>query len=183
MENVNCLRCRFRHEDNGNCTAVGGFCTAVPAAHCQLLREYLDTGLTPEKIERSKLEIEAGCVKAIARTYGIDINRLRKLAEVDKVLASKEAEYIDRKVLKNDIATSTEPFNTGSVFRAINRQAAADVAPVVHAEWVVCGDGDNVPWMCSHCGKTTAHKYKAIYGKYCPNCGAKMDEGDDNTCL
>lgn len=44
MENVNCLRCRFRHEDNGNCTAVGGFCTAVPAAHCQLLREYLDGG-------------------------------------------------------------------------------------------------------------------------------------------
>ena len=52
-----------------------------------------------------------------------------------------------------------------------------DWKPVVHAEWVVCGDGDNVPWMCSHCGKTTAHKYKVIYGKYCPNCGAKMDGG------
>ena len=50
MGNVNCLRCRFRHEDNGNCTAVGGFCTAVPAAHCPMLREYLDTGLTPEEI-------------------------------------------------------------------------------------------------------------------------------------
>ena len=50
MENVNCLRCRFRHEDNGNCTAVGGFCTAVTAAHCPLLREYLDTGLEPEEI-------------------------------------------------------------------------------------------------------------------------------------
>ena len=52
---------------------------------------------------------------------------------------------------------------------------AADVALVRHGEWVVCGDGDNVPWMCSHCGKTTAHKYKVMYGKYCPNCGAKMD--------
>ena len=50
MGNVNCLRCRFRHEDNGNCTAVGGFCTAVPAAHCPLLRQYLDTGLDPEEI-------------------------------------------------------------------------------------------------------------------------------------
>ena len=66
MENVNCLRCHFRHEDNGNCTAVGGFCTAVQAAHCPLLREYLDTGLEPAEVERSKLEIEAGCVKAIA---------------------------------------------------------------------------------------------------------------------
>ena len=51
MGNVNCLRCRFRHEDNGNCTAVGGFCTAVPAAHCPLLREYLDTELTPEAFQ------------------------------------------------------------------------------------------------------------------------------------
>ncbi len=48
------------------------------------LADYEDTGLTPEEVERSKLEIEAGCVKAIARTYGIDINRLRKLAEADR---------------------------------------------------------------------------------------------------
>ena len=48
------------------------------------LAAYEDTGLTPEEVERSKLEIEAGCVKAIARTYGIDINRLRELAEADK---------------------------------------------------------------------------------------------------
>ena len=48
------------------------------------LATYEDTGLTPEEVERSKLEIEAGCVKAIARTYGIDINRLRELAEADR---------------------------------------------------------------------------------------------------
>lgn len=48
------------------------------------LKAYEDTGLGPEEVERSKLEIEAGCVKAIARTYGIDINRLRKLADADK---------------------------------------------------------------------------------------------------
>ena len=51
MANVNCLRCHFRHEDNGNCTAVGGFCTAVQAAHCPLLRQYLDTGMTPEEFQ------------------------------------------------------------------------------------------------------------------------------------
>lgn len=48
------------------------------------LKAYEDTGLGPEEVERSKLEIEAGCVKAIARTYGIDINCLRKLAEAYK---------------------------------------------------------------------------------------------------
>ena len=53
-------------------------------AVCDRLAAYEDTGLTPEEVERSKLEIEAGCVKAIARTYGIDINRLRKFAEADR---------------------------------------------------------------------------------------------------
>ena len=70
-----------------------------------------------------------------------------------------------------DIDLSCEKFE-----EAILKIQAADVVPVRHGEWVACGDGDNVPWMCSHCGKTTAHKYKVMYGKYCPNCGAKMME-------
>ncbi len=48
------------------------------------LKAYEDSGLPPEEVKRSKLEIEAGCIKAIARTYGVDINRLRKLAEADR---------------------------------------------------------------------------------------------------
>lgn len=75
------------HFRGPECLEVGGNC----AMNCKWeeaawsrLAAYEDTGLTPEEVERSKLEIEAGCVKAIARTYGIDINRLRKLAEADK---------------------------------------------------------------------------------------------------
>lgn len=33
----NCIGCEWMHPDNGNCTIVGGFCTAVPAAHCPLI--------------------------------------------------------------------------------------------------------------------------------------------------
>ena len=80
MANVNCLRCRFRHEDNGNCTAVGGFCTAVPAAHCPLLREYLDTELTPEEIEMDHEAAEQ--LRQLCRGY--DLGRLVNLAEADK---------------------------------------------------------------------------------------------------
>lgn len=80
MENVNCLRCRFRHEDNGNCTEVGGFCTAVPAAHCQLLREYLDTGLTPEEIDMDHEAAEQ--LRHLCRNC--DLDRLEKLAEADR---------------------------------------------------------------------------------------------------
>ena len=78
MENVNCLRCRFRHEDNGNCTAVGGFCTAVTAAHCPLLRQYLDTGLTPEICANYKTFED----EAISK--GVTFKRIVALMEADR---------------------------------------------------------------------------------------------------
>ena len=78
MGNVNCLRCRFRHEDNGNCTAVGGFCTAVPAAHCPLLREYLDTGLEPAVCANYKTFED----EAISK--GVPFKRIVALMEADR---------------------------------------------------------------------------------------------------
>ena len=86
MENVNCLRCRFRHEDNGNCTAVGGFCTAIPAAHCPLLRQYLDTGLTPEEVlpkdKADEIALKLVCLADLESLCSY--TRLRELAEADK---------------------------------------------------------------------------------------------------
>lgn len=81
MENVNCLRCHFRHEDNGNCTAVGGFCTAVPAAHCPLLREYLDTELTPEEVSELVKDWSDFCT-IVGECGGLD--RVRALAEANR---------------------------------------------------------------------------------------------------
>ena len=86
MKNVNCLRCRFRHEDNGNCTAVGGFCTAVAAAHCPLLRQYLDTGLTPEEVlpkdKADEIALKLMCLADLESLCSY--TRLRELAEADK---------------------------------------------------------------------------------------------------
>ena len=78
MKPVNCLRCDFRHKDNGNCTAVGGFCTAVTAAHCPMLREYLDTGLGPDEVTALQKDWSDLCT-VIGECGGID--RLRELAE------------------------------------------------------------------------------------------------------
>lgn len=39
---LNCLMCDSMHPDNGNCTEVGGFCTAVPAAHCPLIPRLME---------------------------------------------------------------------------------------------------------------------------------------------
>lgn len=87
------------------------------------------------------------------------------------------AEYIEREALKNEIATSTEPFNTGSVFRAINRQAAADVAPVVRCKdckhlVAVNVKGKGIP-TCRMSGMEVAP------AEFCSR-GAIMDGGADH---
>ena len=51
----NCIGCPYIHPDNGNCTAVGGFFTAVPAAHCPLIPEL--------RAENEKLRDELDSVK------------------------------------------------------------------------------------------------------------------------
>ena len=100
MGNVNCLRCRFRHEDNGNCTAVGGFCTAVPAAHCPLLREYLDTGRTPEEVTALGKLFDYALEESKTLTEQLALlNRIRDLAEADRtgrlvVLPCQSGEHV-----------------------------------------------------------------------------------------
>ena len=100
---------------------------------------------------------------------------------IERITASNKL-YDVYEYVKRNIIADGKPVDASLVKnimlrfeKALNAVPNADVAPVHHGEWIVCGDGDNVPWMCSHCGKTTASKYKIMYGKYCPNCGAKMD--------
>lgn len=56
---------------------------------------------------------------------------------------------------------------------------AADVAPVKHGEWTT-DDGLSV---CSECGYIPPYDNAIddiFYSNYCPNCGAKMDGGDNS---
>lgn len=48
------------------------------------LAEYEDALLSPDEIVKIGTEAKAGCVKAIARMYAVDINRLRELAGADR---------------------------------------------------------------------------------------------------
>ena len=84
METLNCMRCKYRHEDNGNCTAVGGFCTAVTAANCPLLRKYLDTGMTPELCAEFARADAEGRYIVMRDAEQEGVARLRELAEADK---------------------------------------------------------------------------------------------------
>ena len=82
-------------------------------------------------------------------------------------------EYIDREYYCNNICRcpGTECDKTKC---PIWIAPAADVAPVVHGEWLLRREGVGHYWECSVC-----HKNPCIYvtkdTKYCPNCGAEMD--------
>ena len=67
--------------------------------------------------------------------------------------------------------------------RAINDAPTVDAEPVRHGRWINCvnynkiDDAINYGYtICSVCEKLQQYGYKA---KYCPNCGAKMDGGDE----
>lgn len=91
------------------------------------------------------------------------------------------AEYIEREALMKELSESVEPFNTGSVFRAIRKQAAADVAPVVHGRWEYIPQTLNTlsQLRCPFCGWWSLDPSIDSGYNYCPNCGARMD-GDAN---
>lgn len=63
---------------------------------------------------------------------------------------------------------------------------AADVAPVVHGEWLRADDDWNslTTIQCSLCSEEwcfeTDDDVSLLNYKYCPNCGAKMDGGNDD---
>lgn len=60
VEKPNCIGCHHIHPDNGNCTAVGGFCTAVPAANCPLIPELrAENEKLRAELEQAKRERDA----------------------------------------------------------------------------------------------------------------------------
>lgn len=63
----------------------------------------------------------------------------------------------------------------------IDALAPANVAPVRHGKWVDCGDEYGSYERCSICGDEFEN-WEADGAKtfYCPNCGARMDGGNEN---
>lgn len=96
------------------------------------------------------------------------------------------AEYIGRealrKVLENwrdahaDVDDEQGCGLLEDVIWEVDAQPAADVAPVVHGRWV---SKNEWTFVCSNCDYVDAYPFDDRYN-YCPNCGAKMDGGDNN---
>ncbi len=93
---------------------------------------------------------------------------------------------IDADMLKKTLAAWirehwTEAFtgdDAGSEFvDMIDHEETVDPVKIVHAHWKLAPEDtayDNV-WVCSNCGEDFIQHSKPKI-RYCPNCGAKMDE-------
>lgn len=66
-------------------------------------------------------------------------------------------------------------------YAEIRGMPAADVAEVVHGRWIkddFLSDDVNNAEKCSRCGELIG--WFGNLPNYCPNCGAKMDGGNDD---
>lgn len=101
-------------------------------------------------------------------------------------------EYVNRKKLEEafdnadpDVCESDMDgysdwgFGRENVRDVIRSVPAADVAPVVHGKWIE----DHDYLKCPECGVMVKWDFTFFdigNWNYCPNCGAKMDNGDED---
>lgn len=88
-------------------------------------------------------------------------------------------EYIDKTALLSRIESQarewSEEYDAQQILGDIEDFPTADVAPVIHAHWIICSDG-YYPY-CSNCKKEPSGREMT---DYCPNCGADMREERDD---
>lgn len=92
------------------------------------------------------------------------------------------AEYIDKEAAlalvkpdapEDEKAAITIATAKKLVRSIVRRTPAADVAPVRHGRWL-CGDYYDIGDVCSECDWDSQMTHPSY--RYCPNCGARMDE-------
>ena len=70
-----------------------------------------------------------------------------------------------------------EPIPFETMVSDLRGMPAADVAPVRHGQWeVVVGSDGKEHMVCTGCRKQ--QDLTGVFS-YCPNCGCRMDGGDD----
>lgn len=82
-------------------------------------------------------------------------------------------EYIAREKVLSKAAPVAGCFSNMISAYDVIMLPAADVAPVRHGRWL-CGDYYDIGDVCSECDWDSQMTHPSY--RYCPNCGAKMDE-------
>lgn len=83
-------------------------------------------------------------------------------------------DYISRKAA---LSAQNKSMNLAECRKRLERLPAADVVEVRHGRWKGAGLGD---YYCSLCNETYSIGAERVKNwNNCPNCGAKMDGGQD----
>lgn len=90
-------------------------------------------------------------------------------AEVQKRICSGQFTIVD-----DDFATLGFKCGVDYVVNIINEAEVKDVKPVIHAHWVALSSG--VDCVCNNCSHYWIARDEKYDFKFCPNCGAIMDE-------
>ena len=155
------------------------------------LAAYEDTGLTPEEV----MALATAEEKRKTRLANMQVGKTLGGVPVGVVfpkLDKEMPEYIDRAAALLAITEEEKnyDFDTRDVLSglyiagsAVESAPAADVVPVRHGRWVLSDMGGWDPdegYVCSICKEPfvlISGTPKENNMNYCPNCGAKMDEG------
>lgn len=94
------------------------------------------------------------------------------------------AEYIDKEELLKKIGSFPLSWEYGQaveqIYEIVENEEPADVAPVVHAHWILNTDDFTPKKRCEHCGYNkpipAGERIQSEPENYCPHCGAKMDK-------
>lgn len=86
-------------------------------------------------------------------------------------LLKKIRAYADSKVTNEEVETANNILKT---VRVIEKMPTVDAAPVVHGRWIERPFLLGTTHVCSECNDYYGMPHEIF--KYCPNCGAKMDE-------
>lgn len=98
---------------------------------------------------------------------------------------NKKCPYINRDdvaqmLIEGVLENNSSPQYAEYIRMLVYSVPSADVVPVRHGRWIDrCEDTDGIYEFCSECGIDADITH---YGKsyaYCPNCGAKMDGGEE----
>ena len=82
-------------------------------------------------------------------------------------------EYIEREKVLSKAAPLAGCFSNMISAYDVIMIPAADVVPVRHGRWL-CGDYYDIGDVCSECDWDSQMTHPSY--RYCPNCGARMDE-------
>lgn len=146
----NCVNCEHMHKDNFNCTAVGGFCTAVPAAHCPKLKELIEK----EAASQSK-EVKDDTHAEFLERWAAELNNRNERSVVPTALGAVKGLVVvyaasdDLVEIEGAMTQEIGAFN-GVKLTASKAQGFYETAagkPDIEFRWCDDNSGDSVcPW-------------------------------------